>query len=552
MLLADEAYLLAEAEVYCHRLSRSRTAWSLERDTVAVRITAAEERLRALRIRNEELASNVRLLEEALSSCRRRSAQCLPGSQLFHGCGPIQETRTFPCEEIEAWRALALRIPATRKNWETKTFDSLSRAGQAYILEESGLRSHGAEESQLESATLESSAEGSRELYDVSNASRQDKERPWEVVATLHSHLDGVRSARICQGVLLTAGEDSIVKAWDIGSMPGASIFIDGPCEDLEPFANYRAHSGPVMTLAVPDGEENLQFPVCFSGGMDGDIYSFEMISPSENDENGSLERLEPEVREPQQMGHLQSFRAHRDAVVSLDLQPKLGLLASAGLDNLVLLWRVPQETSIDENGGMRAANAPLQALDIPPPRSDERSDEHFGPLTGVAWGPRGSALLLCCSSAASTCCAMDVEHGAAIYSATTKTREDAMAPVLAIASHAERDLAVSGHADGKARIFSPLTGRPMWNLRCGKSVTAVALDPFGSGSEVIACRDGVLLIFDTRMCHCIQEVPLHGGEAIHWVCHAGVLQRQQVGGNDLIVTAGADATVNVLDRTTQ
>lgn len=540
-MLAEEAYLLAEAEVYCQRRSRSRTAWSLERETVAVRITAAEERLRALRSRNEELASNVRLLEEALSSCRRRSAQCLPGSQLFRGCGPVQEPRTFPCEEIEAWRALALRIPATRKKWETKTFDSLSRVGQAYF-EENGRRSENghAEESQLGSATLESS--GSREPVDVSNA-RQDKERPWEVVATLHSHLDALRSARICQGVLLTAGEDSIVKAWDIGSMPGASIWMDGPCEDLEPFANYRAHSGPVMALAVPDGEESLQSPVGFSGGMDGDIYSFELISP----ENGSLES----ACRPRDLGHLQSFRAHRDGVVSLDLQLKLGVLASAGLDNLVLLWRVPgtsesEETS-ETSAGLRA-NAPLQALDIPAPRgSDEQS---FSSLTGVAWGPRRSPLLLCCSSAASTCCAMDVEHGAAIYSATEKTREDAVAPVLAIASHAERDIAVSGHADGYARIFSPSTGRQMWNLRCGKSVTSVALDPFGSGSEVMACRDGVLLIFDVRMCHCIQEIPLHQGEAIHWVCHAGILPRHP--GNDLIVTAGADATATVLDRTTQ
>jgi len=57
-------------------------------------------------------------------------------------------------------------------------------------------------------------------------------------VATLHSHLDALRSARICQGdsattteatdvsvgvsavagVLLTAGEDSIVKAFDRGN----------------------------------------------------------------------------------------------------------------------------------------------------------------------------------------------------------------------------------------------------------------------------------------------------------------------------------------------
>ncbi|CAJ1354390.1 unnamed protein product, partial [Effrenium voratum] len=73
---------LAEAEIYCHRLNRSRTAWSLER-------------LRALRRRNEQLASTVKILDEALSSCKSRSAKSL---SLFRGTGPVarspQETES--------------------------------------------------------------------------------------------------------------------------------------------------------------------------------------------------------------------------------------------------------------------------------------------------------------------------------------------------------------------------------------------------------------------------------------------------------------------------
>jgi len=376
---------------------------------------------------------------------------------------------------------------------DAKLYDALSRVGLANK-ETNGLSrgNHAHSDSTLHS-------EGSHE---------EEKESPWEVVATLHSHLDGVRSARICQGVLLTAGEDSSVKAWDIGALP---MRCDAPCEDMEPFANYRAHSGPVHALAVPDREDGHHFPaVGFSGGIDGDIYAFELISPSDNP---------PDNRQTRQMGHLQRFRAHRDAVLSLDLQPKLGILASAGSDKLVLLWRVVKDGSLAWHSG--AADA--KALNIPPPHGSDQSHT-FGPLTGVAWGPRNKeSLLLCSSSSASTCCAMDVERGVAIYGAQVYTREEQLAPVVAIASHAMNDMAVSGHADSCARVFSPQTGRQMWNLQCGQGnvVTSVALDPFGSGFEVVTTgHDGTLRIFDLRNCNCVQEIPLHAasgqGDAIH------------------------------------
>ena len=49
------------------------------------------------------------------------------------------------------------------------------------------------------------------------------------------NHVNTKLDIHICGPTSVT----SVSKAWDIGSMPGA-IWIDGACEDLEPFANYR------------------------------------------------------------------------------------------------------------------------------------------------------------------------------------------------------------------------------------------------------------------------------------------------------------------------
>ncbi|CAJ1398759.1 unnamed protein product [Effrenium voratum] len=474
---------LAEAEIYCHRLNRSRTAWSLERTG------HWKQQLRALRRRNEQLASTVKILDEALSSCKSRSAKSL---SLFRGTGPVacspQET------ESEDWRSLALRIPSVRKSWsEAKAYHALHKAG---LPEHLSLKEIHRNEIHPESP------EG------FHFGAMRDRE-PWEVVATLISHPNAVRNARICQGVLFTAGDDATVKAVDLSGFRRNS---EAPCDDWEPFTVYRAHTGPVLALALPEDAP----PVGFSGGMDGDIYSFEVMLPSEC---------------PSEMSHLQRFRGHRDSVWALDLQPKLGLLASTGADKMVLLWQAAQDGCVA---------APLQALDLP--------SDGFGPVTGIAWGPRSSSLLLCCGSWASSCCAMDAEQGVAAYRANAKTREDHAAPVLAVACHRSSDIAVSGHADACARVFSPLTGRSMWTLQCGqgKMVTSVALDP-GPGTEVVAAgHDGSLHIFDLRTCRCVQEAHLHEraiaaqGEAIHSVHHSG----------DFIVTAGADATVHLLERT--
>ncbi|CAE8633357.1 unnamed protein product, partial [Polarella glacialis] len=168
-------------------------------------------------------------------------------------------------------------------------------------------------------------------------------------------------------------------------------------------------------------------------------------------------------------------FKGHTDAVWSLSLQDELRLLASAGADELVLLWKAAAEVSSEEDGDSSEERGlallppafPLQAL-VPPPLLGTGEDAaEFGIPTGVAWAPSNSsgasARLICGSRNAGSCCAMDAERGVAVYPARAMGGE--AAAVLAIACHRSQDLAVSGHVDRCARVFSPLTGRQICEL---------------------------------------------------------------------------------------
>ncbi|CAE7435564.1 STRN4 [Symbiodinium sp. CCMP2592] len=412
MEVSGEAHqLLAEAEIYGRQQGRSRSTRSSARDLLAGKIASTEERLRMVRQRNEALQVLARNLEEALKSCRRNQAVALAtrlgggGPLLFSGSRsplprsleleprePGDEANSTSTSSAKDWRQLALRIPRMRKALEAPL--GPAKAERCFL----GLPF---EESEALSCDSPHAAKERRHCREESVVDASDAD--FGIAAVLHSHLDGVRSARLTRRALLTAGEDASIRAWDI---TGVSRLQPGsePYEDLEPFASYRAHSGPVLALAVPASEEEGE--LFYSGGMDGDIFSWHLLrSPS------------PGVEDCRQVGQHQRLRGHRDAVWCLDLQQRLGLLASAGGDKMVLLWKVNPG---QQQGGLVCEP---QALELPP----AGLEHSFGPPTGLAWGPRDKAVLLCASSWAASCCGMDVERGAPIYGGTV-THED---PVL-------------------------------------------------------------------------------------------------------------------------
>ncbi|CAE8621584.1 unnamed protein product [Polarella glacialis] len=383
---AEAERLLAESEVFCRQVNCTRGQHALTRELVQSQIWASELRLGALIRQNSDLGKRAKCLESAW--------------------GLAQDVLS----QDKDWRQLAARVPQTRKHpVQAELRLALHtarhhRATQEEQGEEEEEMRRSEEEASEGNSNSSSSSRSHRELHDDLNltvkrnlpqlsqgattqsrpaarrgeggqSEQEDEEekaevssrgaapparslvqengadnRQWRRVVTLRSHLRGVRNARLCGGVLLTCGEDSLVKAWDVAPLQqhGMRLPGTGHLEDLEPFATYRGHAGAVLSLAAPVGPLNGDpaGQLFFSGGLDGEICAWRLLMPAEHDPY--------DATPPNASGHrlhgvacLQQFKGHTDAVWSLSLQDELRLLASAGADELVLLWKAAAEASL-------------------------------------------------------------------------------------------------------------------------------------------------------------------------------------------------------------
>merc|ERR1719291_1254788 len=115
-------------------------------------------------------------------------------------------------------------------------------------------------------------------------------------------------------------------------------------------------------------------------------------------------------------------------------------------------------------------------------------------------------------------------------------------ASVTSVVCHEGLDLALCGRADGLALVVSASNGQVVQSLPGHRdAVTSVALNPHGEYEVVTGCHDGIVRLFDLRRAsYPLQAFPMHRhkfDEAVHAVSHWG----------DLIITAGADASIGVL-----
>lgn len=97
--------------------------------------------------------------------------------------------------------------------------------------------------------------------------------KTWEAKYTLRSHFDGVRALGFhpTEPVLITASEDQTLKFWNLQKAVPAK---KSAALDVEPLYTFRAHTGPVLSLAItPSGD------MCFSGGLDATIRCWNMPS---------------------------------------------------------------------------------------------------------------------------------------------------------------------------------------------------------------------------------------------------------------------------------
>ncbi|KFP44716.1 Striatin-3, partial [Chlamydotis macqueenii] len=114
--------------------------------------------------------------------------------------------------------------------------------------------------------------------YDLP-ANKDAFRKTWNPKYTLRSHFDGVRALAFhpVEPVLVTASEDHTLKLWNLQKTVPAKKQVYGSASlDVEPIYTFRAHIGPVLSLAISSNGEQ-----CFSGGIDATIQWWNMPSPN-------------------------------------------------------------------------------------------------------------------------------------------------------------------------------------------------------------------------------------------------------------------------------
>ena len=106
------------------------------------------------------------------------------------------------------------------------------------------------------------------------NAPKEAFRKTWSAKYTLRSHFDGVRALGFhpTEPVLITASEDQTLKLWNLQKTVPAK---KSAALDVEPVYTFRAHTGPVLSLAIASSGD-----LVFSGGIDSTIRVWNMPSP--------------------------------------------------------------------------------------------------------------------------------------------------------------------------------------------------------------------------------------------------------------------------------
>lgn len=128
--------------------------------------------------------------------------------------------------------------------------------------------------------------------------------------------------------MLITGSEDHTLKLWNLQKTVPAK---KSASLDVEPLYTFRAHSGPVLCLAMSATGEQ-----CYSGGLDGAIHCWHLphsaIDPYDS--------YDPEVL-------TSTLEGHTDAVWRLAVNHTKGHLVSASADGTCKLWAPQQKAPL-------------------------------------------------------------------------------------------------------------------------------------------------------------------------------------------------------------
>ncbi|KAM6131284.1 striatin-3 isoform 4-T4 [Pterocles gutturalis] len=308
--------------------------------------------------------------------------------------------------------------------------------------------------------------------YDLP-ANKDAFRKTWNPKYTLRSHFDGVRALAFhpAEPVLVTASEDHTLKLWNLQKTVPAK---KSASLDVEPIYTFRAHIGPVLSLAISSNGEQ-----CFSGGIDATIQWWNMPSPNVD----PYDTYEPNVLAG-------TLIAHTDAVWGLAYSGVKNHLLSCSADGTIRLWNPPEKMPcICTYNGEKEHGIPT-------------SVDFIGcdPAHMVASFNTGSTVIY----------DLETSQSVVMLSSQIESGIQSNNHINKVVSHPTLPVTITAHEDRHIKFFDNKTGKMIHSMVAHlDAVTSLAVDPNGiylmSGSHDCSIR---LWNLDSKTC--VQEITAH------------------------------------------
>ncbi|KAM9554527.1 striatin-3 isoform 5-T5 [Guaruba guarouba] len=308
--------------------------------------------------------------------------------------------------------------------------------------------------------------------YDLP-ANKDAFRKTWNPKYTLRSHFDGVRALAFhpVEPVLVTASEDHTLKLWNLQKTVPAK---KSASLDVEPIYTFRAHIGPVLSLAISSNGEQ-----CFSGGVDATIQWWNMPSPNVD----PYDTYEPNVLAG-------TLIAHTDAVWGLAYSGVKNHLLSCSADGTIRLWNPAEKMPcICTYNGEKEHGIPT-------------SIDFIGcdPAHMVASFNTGNTVIY----------DLETSQSVVMLSSQIESGVQSNNHVNKVVSHPTLPVTITAHEDRHIKFFDNKTGKMIHSMVAHlDAVTSLAVDPNGiylmSGSHDCSIR---LWNLDSKTC--VQEITAH------------------------------------------
>ncbi|XP_061898415.1 striatin-3-like [Entelurus aequoreus] len=340
--------------------------------------------------------------------------------------------------------------------------------------------------------------------YDLPSGQESAFRKTWTPKYTLRSHFDGVRALAFhpVEPCLVTVSEDHTLKLWNLTKTVAAK---KSASLDVEPVYTFRAHVGPVLSLAMTSSGEQ-----CFSGGLDATIQRWNVpgsnVDPYDTYDAGAL---------------ADSWAGHADAVWGLAYSGIKNRLLSCSADGTVKLWN-PQE----KNPCISTFNA---------------SREHGIPTSVDFNGCDPAHMVASFDGGDVVVYDLETSQHALVLKGQGEGTRPGCHHIYKVVSHPTLPVTITAHEDRHIKFFDNKSGKVIHTMVAHlDAVTSLAVDPNGiylmSGSHDCSLR---LWNLDSKTC--AQEITAHrkkSEEAIYDVAfHPS---------KAYIASAGADALARV------